>query len=511
MKNLFLFLIVLLVLGLLPSCSRDDSYSKSTDVITTGTDIISLVLTDKKGNDYNSFLIDDSTIHVCVPNNADLTDIKVRVVHNGKSANIGDFGEYLDHIDMTDFVNPYSVRVTSSQGHSKERYIIIYNLPVLLIETPDRVEITSKTEKTEGCILTLIDGEGGVDSLGTAGIEGRGNSTWHEPKKPYNVKLDKKRSILGMHKSKQWVLLANAFWDRTQMHNAIAYEMARKTDYAWVQDGRFIELLFNGKHKGLYYLCEKIRIEDDRINISIMDETDTIPGKMNGGYLLETAFTSADGDFQTDYFNKTDAGKPLFWEIKKPEETLHVIQAEYIKSEMNYLERLLLNEDSVIAGSYRNLLDIESAINWMLVNEVSVNQETLNPSNLFIYKDKGGLLKFGPPWDFDAHTFGVYGEHKCFLQRPTFYFYWMMKDPVFVERLKIKWASYKTIWLEEIPFFIDQLYAQLYPSALRNEQMWPNWHIQYQYPEKTYAAIISDMKAFFVKQIEYVDNIISAL
>ena len=347
--------------------------------------------------------------------------------------------------------------------------------------------------------------------MGTAGIEGRGNSTWHEPKKPYNIKLDKKKSILGMHKSKQWVLLANAYWDRTQMHNAIAYEMARQTDYAWVQDGRFIELIFNGKHQGLYYLCEKIRIEEGRIDISIMDESDTIPGKMNGGFFLETAFAPEDRVFQTDYFNKTDAGNPLYWHIKKPEETLQNIQLEYIKSEMDNLEKLLLDDSEVESGSYRNLLDIESVINWMLVNEVAVNQETLNPSNLFVYKDKGGILKFGPPWDFDAHTFGVYKSHQMFLFRPSFYINYMLNDPVFVTRLKEKWNLYKYSWSNNIPTYIEDLYNQISHSALRNEKMWPSWHDMYHYPEKPYKDVISDMKEFFVKQIEYVNGKINSL
>lgn len=161
MRNTSVLLVLIIGVGMLFSCSRDDNYAELLPVNMKGTEILSLVLTDKNGNDYNSFLIDDSTVHVCVPNSADLTDMSVWVDHNGRLANIGGFGEKPEHLDLSDFVNPYLVEVTSSDSLVKERKILIYNLPVLQVETPDKVEITSKTEKTEGCILTIFDGLGG--------------------------------------------------------------------------------------------------------------------------------------------------------------------------------------------------------------------------------------------------------------------------------------------------------------------------------------------------------------
>ena len=466
----------------------------------------------QNGSVFEPFQINDSIINVSVGADVDLHSLKLKLGRDcaGKDVLIDGSKCVEDTIlDFTDFLTPHVLSVRTTDGRCYERIIQIYNIPVLTLETPDGGLITSKTEKVKGCVIKIFDGK--VKYEGTAGVEGRGNSTWVLPKKPYNIKLDKKHGFFGFPESKHWVLLANAYWDRTQMHNVIAYEMARLTDYPWVQSGRFVELIFNGTHQGLYYLCEKIRVEKRRINISIMDSTAIHTEDMNGGYFIETAFSSEDKTFQTDYFNKTDAGNPLFWEIKEPDEELNASQAKYIKSDLDHIEKLISNEDSVKAGKYREYLDIESAINWMLVNEVACNQETLNPSNLFLYKDKGGLLCFGPPWDFDAHTFGVYGEHKMFLQRSTFYYYWMMKDPIFVERLKSKWASYKKIWLKEIPSFIDSLYTQLYPSALRNEQLWLDWFPMYGYPEKDYFTLITEMKSFFIDQVSYVDGILESM
>ena len=503
------FVFFTLIIAICVSCSKD--HQDVGGIVKDDDSAFFIKLISQDGTEYTPCVVNDSMIHVPVGKNVDLQSLGIRFGKNYKDVKI-DGADYKkeEQFDFSDFLNPHHISFTDSVGVSRKGVILIYNLPVITIDTPDERLIDSKTEKVQGCKLALYDGANKTYE-GTAGVEGRGNSTWELPKKPYNIKLDKKCGFFELPQSKQWILLANAFWDRTQMHNAIAYEMARLTDYPWVQSGDFVELILNGRHQGLYYLCEKIKVESGRIDIRVMDSTASQINEMDGGYLIETAFFKQDNTFQTDFFNLTDLGSPLYWEIKKPDENLSDIQISYIKSEIDRLERLLLNEDSVKAGVYRDYLDIESAINWMLVNEVSCNQETQNPSNLFLYRDMGGMLKFGPPWDFDAHTFGVYGENKIFLQRPTFYFHWMLKDPIFVDKLKYKWSSYKDVWLQEIPPFIDKLYSCIYLSAIRNEKMWPDWHYLYQYPDKDYRTIIDEMKSFFVSQVRYVDGVINSL
>ena len=40
-------------------------------------------------------------------------------------------------------------------------------------------------------------------------IKGRGSSSWSQPKKPYRLKFNDKVSLLGEHKDRSWVLIAN--------------------------------------------------------------------------------------------------------------------------------------------------------------------------------------------------------------------------------------------------------------------------------------------------------------
>lgn len=416
-------------------------------------------------------------------------------------------------LDFSDFVNPVKIKIRYSNQLSKDVQINVYDIPVLLLDTPDGHPIDNKQERTEGCLISIIDENGERVDFGTAGVKGRGNSTWNQPKKPYNLKFDEKQSILGMNKSKKWVLLSQPYYDRTQMHNSTAFEMARLTDYKWVPMGKYVELVFNGEHQGLYYLCEKIDVAKNKIDIEEMSQADTSGVALTGGYLIETAFGIPSEDrFQTNFFNTTiNSTSPLFWEINYPD-AFTKSQYDFIRDYMNMVESMIVDTLQIIEGRYREFVDIETAINWMLVNETALNSEAKNPSNLFLYKRRGGRLFFGPPWDFDAWTFGLRETDATFvMKRPTFYFYYFLRDPFFVERLKEKWNEYKAIWTAEIPQFIDRTAAYIDRAARRNEAMWPDWHPLNCYPQKSFIELVKEMKKAFLRQVDYLDKEINAL
>lgn len=403
---------------------------------------------------YEPFLIDDSVIHIKVPHTSSLDNVTLHFTLDYPS------GEKLFHdteelvsgvttANLSDFTDSFKLKQQS--GEVKKNWTIqLYDLPVLLVDTPNKTDITSTKIRTEGCFVKLVDEKGNLIDLGTGGIKGRGNSSWQQPKKPYNIKLDKKHSILGMKKSKHWILLANAYYDRTQLHNATAFEMARLTDFPWVQSGTFVELIFNGKHKGLYYLCEKIRIEDGRIDIDEINPTDLAGEALTGGYLLESEVGTENVDttlfVYTDYYNKTGRGFKwnLAWRPKHPEKgEVPPEQMRYLQQSLNHLEMLIMNEDSLKVGNYRDYFDIETAINWWFVQEASLNEEATRTKNLYLYKDRGGKFKVGPPWDLDAWTFGLYGTSHYYCTKVAFYYEGLFKDPVFVKRLKEKWGGAK--------------------------------------------------------------------
>ncbi|MDE6125779.1 MAG: CotH kinase family protein, partial [Muribaculaceae bacterium] len=171
-----------------------------------------------------------------------------------------------------DLSMPRDLTVRSRSGvQSTVRVAASYSdLPILYLSTPAAIE--SKEVWVEGSRLELLNTPGrGQDMDVSLSVKGRGNSTWNYPKKPYALKLDKKDAVLGMPRHKRWVLLAN-YIDPSKMRNALAFEVARQTEsLAWTPRGTFVDLVVNGRMMGNYYLCEQIRVDPDRVDMSLIN------------------------------------------------------------------------------------------------------------------------------------------------------------------------------------------------------------------------------------------------
>ena len=150
---------------------------------------------------------------------------------------------------------------------------------------------TISTEKTIGKVTVRIEWPDGTSGLGDDGsvyevetqIKGRGNYTWIWDKKPYALKFKDKKTVLGMPAHKRWILLAN--WrDRTLLRNDATFWLSKQSGLPYTVSGQFVELEFNGEHRGNYYLCEQIKIDKNRVNIKDLKDNDF--ADLSGGYLM---------------------------------------------------------------------------------------------------------------------------------------------------------------------------------------------------------------------------------
>ena len=70
-------------------------------------------------------------------------------------------------------------------------------LPVVVINTPDSSSIISKTEWINDAVISIFSPNRQLQFQYITSIKGRGNVTWNRyPKKPYSLKLDRKRGLL---------------------------------------------------------------------------------------------------------------------------------------------------------------------------------------------------------------------------------------------------------------------------------------------------------------------------
>ncbi len=323
--------------------------------------------------------------------------------------------------------------------------------------------------KTGNATIRIENPDGSVDCEVALQIRGRGNSTWRYPKKPYALKLAKKQEVLHMKKHKRWVLLAN-WLDRTLLRNDAAFWLSRHTGLAYTVDGRFVELEINGEHRGNYYLCEQVKVDKNRVNIS-----------EDGGFLMEI-------DSKWDEQYKFTSLPPFYlrYQFKDPDEDISDEAFNYMKDYITRLESLILD---AATGEYREYLDIDSAIWFMLVNELANNGDFFNhivptssdlygPHSTYLYKDKDpgdgtvSKLFMGPVWDFDYHVFVPdYSNQWAGVDRKDYYYSYLVKDELFRQRMLELWNANKETFLG-LTDYIRDMADSIRLSEPFNTEMW---------------------------------------
>jgi len=339
-------------------------------------------------------------------------------------------------------------------------------LPLMVVNTPRNQPVMSKTDWTEGATITIIDTLGNIvyDSDGLQ-IRGRGNSSWGYPKKPYALKLESSTGLLGMKANRRWCLLAN-WMDRTLLRNDAAFHIARQTQLAWTPSGQYVELVMNGKHLGNYYLCEQIRVGKGRLQLTEMSDADTTGMALTGGYLMEMD-VNYDEQFK---FRSAVFGMPYMF--KAPDDdVLQPAQLAYMEGFIDSLEHHLSAADWLTTRKYADHMDVESFIDWWIVNELAMNSEAYHPKSAFVYKDRLGKLTAGPVWDFDWGTF-MPEKVGYYAARNAIYYERLFDDPVVVDEARRRWMRYKPL-LVQVPAYIRSRAAQLRRSDAVNHLLWP--------------------------------------
>lgn len=364
-------------------------------------------------------------------------------------------------------------------------------LPLVFVDTPDAQPIVSKDDWIPETTVRIFLADGTLDFEGTSSVKGRGNSTWTQfPKKPYALKLDSKAEILGMAKHKRWCLLAN-WMDRTLIRNAVAFEIARKTDLAWTPSGHFVELILNGRHVGNYYLCEQVKVDKNRVDLS------------EQGFLMEV------DEWFDEAFKFRSAINNVPWQFKDPDE-VDEAAVTAMQEYVNSFEEALYDDTRFAAREYRNYIDSDSFADWWLANELARNGDVNQPKSIYISKEPDGVLVAGPVWDFDWGTFipaeytsgGVY-NYDC--TGPRFYMNRIRRDSAFRSLVKQRWIRYREP-LQAIPAYIDALAASLAASDAVNIKMWPIDRTTNKDVDLSYAAAVARLKRAYQEKYAWLDN-----
>ena len=339
-------------------------------------------------------------------------------------------------------------------------------------------------------------------------IKGRGNATWGYPKRPYALKLADKMSPFGLGKKthKRWILLAN--WkDRTLLRNDAAFWLSKHSGLPYTVDGTFVELEINGVHRGNYYLCEQIKIDKgNRVDIKGIAKPETYasdPLAVTGGYLMEidnnwddlNSFWSGQYPRYPENPNgrKIDIGGFNFkYQFKEPDEEDRTAETYY------YMTKFIAEMEEMIKAAsnsnrqYKDYFDTESAIRFMIVNELTGNGDFYNenyssdykgPHSTYLYKDrdvqKNGTtivskMHMGPVWDFDYLTFTPEQSSRWVgASKTNYYYYYLCRDDTFRSEMVQIWNDTKD-GLHKLPEYIEQQRDYIKLSAEFDGEMWWN-------------------------------------
>ncbi len=370
--------------------------------------------------------------------------------------------------------------------------------------------IPGDREPRNAVSVRLVNDAGQEILMTEGGIRVRGNSTSTLEKKPWDLKLNEKASMLGMPKDKRWVLLAN-YWDRTNLRNDVGLEIARRTKgMAWNPRSQYVQLYIDGKYEGLYLLCEKIKSAKSRVNITEMDATATKEPEVTGGYILEFDYTNDETTYRTSTY-----GYDV--KIKEPDGATKE-QENYIMAYLNTFEQVMKNPSQVKQQGYEKFIDVNSFVDFWLVGELVMNKDFNGPASCYMYKDRNGVLFAGPVWDLDLYTFSakVHNVNNFLLKDYCLYYRELFSDPYFVKRVKERWKVLKAS-LEEGYSIYDYINdrSQLISEEVKDDDAaYP--HRKYgttlSGDEKvTHAESVSMLKDFLTTRISALDKLISGL
>lgn len=375
-----------------------------------------------------------------------------------------------------DFRKPVMLSVKS--GDVEKKYVIYVHsftgLPIVMIDTEGRIEVTSKTEYLNASFILVenVNTRGAGDVISdSVMIKGRGRSSFSEaPKKPYRLKFKKKISLFDEPKDKSYVMIPNYF-DKTMLRNWIAYYMGHISNLDYTPSFHFVDVFFNGRYDGTYMLGDKLKISKDRVNVG------------DDGFLLECdgSVSSLEGDV---WFGLGKSRTSPF-SIKDPEVVEDDGNYVYIKNFMTLVDKVLFGENFMdpVEG-WQKYIDISSMVDWYLINEITKNGDALCfNTSCYMNLKRGGKLKMGPIWDFDVQM----GNNPNPAAYPVEGYTWdimgsawmkrLFEDEVFVKAVKDRFEFFYS-QRDQILNEINEQSRYIQRSVIENENRWGTLNIR---------------------------------
>lgn len=370
------------------------------------------------------------------------------------------------------------------------------NIPSLYIELKDGRQ---KREIHKGGYLDAtysLVGEGYSAILDApVSVKGRGNFSWSFDKKPLTLKLDQKTDWLGMGKGKTWVLVNN-YVDKTLLRNYLSFCFAADMGLEFTPECRFVDVFLNGEYEGNYLLCEKITISEGRVDIQ----------REQNRVLFEIEMDFRHEDCSQCYV--LSSGVHIMYKDYDKKKDLNLLMQE-INPFLKKADRALRKG----IEEYSQYIDVDSFINWYIVNEFAKNFDSKFVTSCYCYIGNDGKLHMGPIWDMDT-CYGNQNTDGCMYpkgfhvsQAPWYSI--LLKDKDFQQKLKERWSQVmESGVIAGLLNHIEQADALISRSRELNFDRWPealDYKLRDEKVYYTYEEELEHLKAFIKDRRDWLD------
>jgi hypothetical protein len=162
-------------------------------------------------------------------------------------------------------------------------------------------------------------------------------------------------------------------------------------DFKYTPRCTSIDVILNGNFRGNYYICDKIEVGENRVNITKMEKTSIDESNISGGYLLKIDALSEIGKSPNNFKTKKGVKGTILY---PKEDHATTEQLTYIKNSLNELE------EEIYYGILDNI-DLDSYSKYFLVEEFCGDIDHVWSSFYFTKERNDEKFYFGPVWDFD--------------------------------------------------------------------------------------------------------------
>jgi hypothetical protein len=341
-------------------------------------------------------------------------------------------------------------------------------------------------------VIYIFD-SGGQNSLediptivSQADVRRRGNTSMTFEKGQYRIRLktetDQNNSLglLGMSPHHLWVLRGSTL-DGTLMRDYLALTVSAEF-MPFTPNIRFVEVFIRDeqgyRYEGVYLLKEHIRQGPDRI--ALTERT----ARGETAYIIRRDRYSLTRPILDTYATRNGLTHGFFDVIFPRDEQLTDELLHFIEQDISRIEQILYSDDPEVFLTYVNYINVDSFIDYFLINEFFMNYDAGFHSTYF-YRDLGGLLHVGPVWDFD---FAVdrYHELPARVHGISFaggspWFERLVLHDEFAERLSTRYKELRRTHLSatRIDEMIGEVDSFLHPARLRD---WTRWSHIYTNP-----------------------------